>query len=117
MADPGTERSALEVGRADRGAVPDRAAGGARGARGRRWLPGRASGPREAERGADGWSQARRRRCRERPWSSAHTPGRRGNGTGDGVGSTWQYCMALAPRPSESLAVPGVAGWGPGETR
>ncbi|KAJ1148775.1 hypothetical protein NDU88_001601 [Pleurodeles waltl] len=34
---------------------------------------------------------------RRRAWR--HTPGRGGNGPGDGVGGTQQRCAALAPRP------------------
>ncbi|KAJ1104520.1 hypothetical protein NDU88_001931 [Pleurodeles waltl] len=49
-------------GGARRGAEPDQATGRARGARGRRWLPGWASGPCKAERGADNRIQVQLRR-------------------------------------------------------
>ncbi|KAJ1156301.1 hypothetical protein NDU88_009025 [Pleurodeles waltl] len=98
------------------GAVPDRAAE----------EPGahvagtgcRASGPRAAARGADRWNQARRWQgaARRVELGGTHRPAEV-TGRGGSVGSAWQHCAALAPLPSESLTVPGVARWGPGETR
>ncbi|KAJ1152216.1 hypothetical protein NDU88_004993 [Pleurodeles waltl] len=49
-------------GGAGRGAEPDRVTGGAWGARGRCWLPGREPAPRKAERGTDNWTQVQLRR-------------------------------------------------------